>query len=158
MGPARVFGDESAVSPVIGVLILVGVVVITASIAAAFVFGLQLFGFQTAPQAQFTFDHNESVDTSTFAGCDDSDGTIDGQLRIKHKGGDSLPAENVTIRGASTANRAPKFHECSALSSDDNVTVEDAAHVEAEADDTIRVVWTGDPDKGNLTIARWGGE
>ena len=159
MGPARVFGDESAVSPVIGVLILVGVVVIMASIAAAFVFGLQLFGFQTAPQAQFTFDHNESVDASTFPseGCDDG-GSVDGKLRIKHEGGDSLPAGNVTVRGASTASRAPKFHECSALSSGDNVTVEDVAYVEAEADDTVRVVWTGDPDKGNLTIARWGGE
>ena len=156
MGLAGVFGDESAVSPIIGVLMLVGVVVVMAGIAAAFVFGLQLFGFQTAPQAQFTFDHNESVDTSTFASAECHDGG-DGQLRIKHEGGDSLPAENVTIRGASTS-RAPKFHECSALSSDDNITVEDAAYVEASADDTVRVVWTGDPDKGNLTIARWGGE
>ena len=80
MGLTGVFGDESAVSPIIGVLILVGVVVIMASIAAAFVFGLQLSGFQTAPQAKFTFEYNESVDAPTFAseGCDDSDGTIDG--------------------------------------------------------------------------------
>ena len=156
MGLAGVYGDESAVSPVIGVLILVSVVVVMAGIAAAFVFGLQLFGFQTAPQAQFTFDHNESVDTSTLA-SECNDGGVDGQLRIKHEGGDSLPAENVTIRGASTS-RAPQFHECSALSSDDNITVEDAAYVEAGADDTVRVIWTGDPDKGNLTIARWDGE
>ena len=157
MGLAGVYGDESAVSPIIGVLMLVGVVVVMAGIAAAFVFGLQLFGFQAAPQAQFTFEYNESASTFASQGCDDGVGGVDGQLRLKHEGGDSLPAENVTIRGASTS-RAPKFHECSALSSDDNITVEDAAYVEAGADDTVRVVWTGDPDKGNLTIARWGGE
>ncbi len=67
--------DEEAVSPVIGVILMVAITVILAAVIAAFVFGLG--GTQTAaPTASIVAANNPDT-----AGAD---------MRIQHKGGDML--------------------------------------------------------------------
>lgn len=69
--------DEEAVSPVIGVILMVAITVILAAVIAAFVFGLG--GNQSAaPTASITAANNP--DTSAM------------DLKIQHKGGDTLKA------------------------------------------------------------------
>ncbi len=67
--------DEEAVSPVIGVILMVAITVILAAVIAAFVFGLG-GSQQAAPTASITASNNP--DTGAY------------DLKIQHKGGDTL--------------------------------------------------------------------
>ena len=70
--------DEEAVSPVIGVILMVAITVILAAVIAAFVFGLS-GSQQAAPTASITAANNP--DTAN-----------EYDLKIQHKGGDTLKA------------------------------------------------------------------
>jgi flagellin-like protein len=83
----RILSDDDAVSPVIGVILMVAITVILAAVIATFVLGLGEQVSSTAPTASFTFEYNE----------DDSGGT--GVLTITHDGGDAVKANELYIRG-----------------------------------------------------------
>jgi len=99
----NLFNDERAVSPVIGVILMVAITVILAAVIGTFVLGLgdQLQG--TAPQAQIGFDYNpgnSDVDTN-------GDGTTttsvpDDSLTITHESGNEIQgsALSVVVSGA----------------------------------------------------------
>jgi flagellin-like protein len=89
------FQDDDAVSPVIGVILMVAITVILAAVIGAFV--LDIGGSQEkVPQASWDF----SQDTSTFY-----DGTGDSSdlkhIKLTHEGGDTISASNleVTVEG-----------------------------------------------------------
>ncbi|MDT3434522.1 type IV pilin N-terminal domain-containing protein [Haloarcula sp. 1CSR25-25] len=82
----RFFNDDDAVSPVIGVILMVAITVILAAVIATFVLGLGDQVSNTAPQASFSTDYDATVDTN-------------GQVKITHDGGDSIKASNLYIRG-----------------------------------------------------------
>ncbi|MBX0325366.1 type IV pilin N-terminal domain-containing protein [Halomicroarcula sp. F13] len=72
------FADDDAVSPVIGVVLMVAITVILAAVIGSFVLGL---GSSTSatPQASFTFDYDS------------------GNVTIAHDGGDTLSKANLKI-------------------------------------------------------------
>ncbi|MCU4800080.1 type IV pilin N-terminal domain-containing protein [Halobacteria archaeon HArc-gm2] len=72
--------EDDAVSPVIGVILMVAITVILAAVIASFVLGLGDQAQQTTPQASFSFDY--------------TDGTSD-KLSITHDGGDTIDGANV---------------------------------------------------------------
>lgn len=78
----RLRNSDRAVSPVIGVILMVAITVILAAVIAAFVLG---FGAETeaAPQA--------SIDIDADAG--------DNSLSIEHNGGDAIDHDNLVLRG-----------------------------------------------------------
>ena len=78
----QLFADDDAVSPVIGVILMVAITVILAAVIASFVLGL---GDQNnpAPTTDFSFDYDNSTDNVT----------------ISHNEGDELNTDNVYIRG-----------------------------------------------------------
>ena len=85
--------DEEAVSPVIGVILMVAITVILAAVIAAFVFGLG-GSTEKAPTASITVANNP--DTSAL------------DLKVQHKGGDTLKGGDwkisvVSVSGSSTA-------------------------------------------------------
>jgi flagellin-like protein len=82
----NLLSDEDAVSPVIGVILMVAITVILAAVIGTFVLGL---GSQTAsaPQAQFTFGED-----------DDAFGAGGDALNITHDGGDSIPADTLSVQ------------------------------------------------------------
>ncbi len=97
----RIFSkNEDAVSPVIGVILMVAITVILAAVIAAFVFGLG-GSQQAAPTASITAANNPD--------------TTEADLKIQHKGGDTLkggdwklslvpvgtaPSFNVSVAGS----------------------------------------------------------
>mgnify|MGYP000400986852 CR=1 FL=1 len=81
--------DDDAVSPVIGVILMVAITVILAAVIASFVLGLGDQAQQATPQASFSFDY------------DGSGGS--GELTITHDGGDSIAADELYIRGSDGA-------------------------------------------------------
>ncbi|MCX9010086.1 MAG: type IV pilin N-terminal domain-containing protein [Candidatus Methanoperedens sp.] len=88
--------NEEAVSPVIGVILMVAITVILAAVIAAFVFGLG-GSTEKAPTASITVANNP--DTQTY------------DLKINHKGGDTLKGGDwkLSVVPASGSVTAPNF-------------------------------------------------
>jgi len=86
----KLLRDDEAVSPVIGVILMVAITVILAAVIASFVLGL---GGQTtvSPTADFQFDYESVNDTK-------------GNLIVSHSGGDSIPESELFIRGSNMGN------------------------------------------------------
>ncbi|WP_254841268.1 type IV pilin [Natronomonas marina] len=146
--------DARAVSPVIGVILMVAVTVVLAGVAGVFVFETGVVDVSPAPQTQFTVDYDQSA-TSTTGCTDGSFDSANGELKIKHNAGETIPVDELTIVGAAPSRKA--FHECSALSPDDDVTVEDAAYIETAPDDVVRLVWKDDDGETSDTLVTWNG-
>lgn len=71
---------ERAVSPVVGVALLIAMTVILAAVIGYVVLGMNATGAE-APQATFSFDHNES----------------DNEIEITHEGGDALDDNEIQV-------------------------------------------------------------
>ena len=78
------FSDEDAVSPVIGVILMVAITVILAAVIGTFVLGLGDRVSQASPNAQFSFDYSE-----------DSGGPI--YTEITHDGGEGVEGSQLTV-------------------------------------------------------------
>jgi flagellin-like protein len=72
--------DRDAVSPVIGVILMVAITVILAAVIGTFVLGLGDQVSQTTPNTQMSFDYTEGED-----------------LEIRHGGGDDLKNSSVAL-------------------------------------------------------------
>jgi flagellin-like protein len=87
---------ERAVSPVIGVILMVAITVILAAVIATFVLGLGEQVGSSAPQATFQFSQDnvtyQDADPHTYAAT---------QVVITHQGGATIEGENlrVTVNG-----------------------------------------------------------
>ena len=84
------FTDDDAVSPVIGVILMVAITVILAAVIASFVLGLGNDATTTNPQASFSFDYEETD-------SDSSDSV--GFTTISHDGGDTIQNNELYVRG-----------------------------------------------------------
>ncbi|WP_254280224.1 type IV pilin [Haloarcula marina] len=82
--------DDDAVSPVIGVILMVAITVILAAVIASFVLGLGDQAQQTTPQASFAFDY-------------ETDAAPYGTLTVTHDGGDTIQADSLYVRGSGFA-------------------------------------------------------
>jgi flagellin-like protein len=79
----NILTDDEAVSPVIGVILMVAITVILAAVIGTFVLGLGDQVSNTAPTASFTFDYTNG---SSAPGD---------ELTITHDGGDKISASQV---------------------------------------------------------------
>ncbi len=95
--------NEDAVSPVIGVILMVAITVILAAVIAAFVFGLG--GTQQA------------APTSSIIVANNPD-TTDVDLKIQHKGGDTLKAGDYKLSIVSVGNSPVYVTSNSSVSGD----------------------------------------
>jgi flagellin-like protein len=130
----NLFADDSAVSPVIGVILMVAITVILAAVIGSFVLNLGGSLQQSAPQASFDFEYESQ------------------NVTVTHSTGDSIPVSQLNVTGSSTSD----FDLDSDLSGDDPVnagtTLVDGQ--EFEDGETIRVVWTSDNDENSATLSQ----
>ncbi|RXK46234.1 type IV pilin [Halorientalis pallida] len=84
--------DDDAVSPVIGVILMVAITVILAAVIASFVLGLGGSQQQT-PQASFSWDYNNVTGTDVGEGI----------AEVSHDGGDSIRHNELYFRGTGYA-------------------------------------------------------
>jgi len=75
--------DSRAVSPVIGVILMVAITVILAAVIGTFVLGLG-DNIDSAPQASFDFEAGESGGNNV--------------TNVTHRGGDNVPVDSLEIR------------------------------------------------------------
>jgi len=136
MNPKKLLNDEDAVSPVIGVILMVAITVILAAVIASFVLGLGE-GQQQTPSASFDFDY-------------DSDA---GELTITHSSGDELDGSLVTTE--TTASGGTSFDTngdwSGDVSSGDSVTLTGGIG----SGETITIVWTDSDEETSSTLAEY---
>ena len=138
----ELFTEERAVSPVIGVILMVAITVILAAVIGAFVLGLGDSVSETAPSAQIDFDYN------------------DVEVTLTHDGGNSFQVSNVELTGpdgtVSDLEDDPDraWGDDGTVSAGASVTVTDGnSQSGVDEGETLRVVWEGDAGSSS-TIAR----
>jgi flagellin-like protein len=136
--------DDDAVSPVIGVILMVAITVILAAVIATFVLGLGDQISSTAPQASFGFDYEES-----------GGGTYDGNLTVTHNGGSSITANELFIRGAAGSNG--DWTSVGSYGTNSDINAGDDVTIEVDNDDTVRVTYESSDGGDSATLGRWDG-
>jgi len=136
MNPKQLFTDDDAVSPVIGVILMVAITVILAAVIATFVLGLGDQVSDSSPQASFSFDYDGSSD-----------------LTITHDGGQGIDSSNLYIRGADSGNGVWSGD----TGSNSKVKAGNSAEVSVTDTDTVRVIWESSDGSDSSTLATWNG-
>jgi flagellin-like protein len=140
MNLKQLVSDDDAVSPVIGVILMVAITVILAAVIGTFVLGLGGSVQQNAPQASFTFDFSENPLGNAY------------YLNATHDGGDVLNEDNTG--------------DLSIVSDDGNISSSYASSLPISAGDSlepttqvaptteVRVVWTSPNGDNSATLSR----
>ena len=126
----QLLNDDDAVSPVIGVILMVAITVILAAVIATFVLGLGDNLSNTAPQANFEFDYDSA-----------------GDVTITHTGGDAIENArlSVTADGSSVTTTSTDPVEAGVILVDDQSVASDSS---------VRVVWTADSGDQTATLGQ----
>ncbi|QSG08394.1 type IV pilin [Halapricum desulfuricans] len=155
----QLISDDDAVSPVIGVILMVAITVILAAVIASFVLGLG-DTTNTTPQASFDFDY-DSAGNGTNASVADlaqsSSANTTGNLTVTHESGDSINENRLSITDGD--------HTIEDLSSNFSSTIDDGEKIGAgttltfgvDSDDTVRIVYTDESGDSSSTLSTWEG-
>lgn len=132
--------DDSAVSPVIGVVLMVSITVILAAVVGTLVLNVGQDIQQTAPQASFDTAYNETADSAT----------------ITHEAGDSIPASRLNVTSTDSLNYTSAATETfedvgGEIAAGDSATYAKGSDWSGE---TLRVVWTSETGENTATISR----
>ena len=134
--------DDDAVSPVIGVILMVAITVILAAVIGTFVLGLSDQVQNTSPNAQFTFNEDSN-----------------GNLSMTHNSGESIDVGNlnVTSDGATTVTACQDASGSNGWSADNGTisagstcTVPDG---QLDDDSTVSITWQSDDGTTSATLA-----
>ena len=131
----KILTDDSAVSPVIGVILMVAITVILAAVIGTFVLGLGDQVSDTAPQASFDFDFNETS----------------GNVTITHEGGAQIDASNLNI---SANGNEVAWADSDPITAGASTTVDYDPGLSASSGDEIRLVWSSSSGSDTQTIAK----
>ena len=125
----KLFTEERAVSPVIGVILMVAITVILAAVIGAFVLGIGGDQEQT-PQATLSIEP----------------GDADDEIQIRHRGGQTLDSSEITIR-LSTDSENQDVELADDLSAGETVSAVVGGGDEGTAED-VEVSITHNPSNG----------
>ena len=129
----NLFEDDRAVSPVIGVILMVAITVILAAVIGTFVLGLGDSLSESAPSATYDWDQNTT------------DGPIG--ITLSHTGGDSIEGSTVSLAGDATdSDLGADWQSGDAISAGDSVAINNSsASVDSddiESGNTLKLVWS----------------
>ena len=127
--------DGRAVSPVIGVVLMVAITVILAAVVGSFVLGLASDVSETSPNAQISFNYDSET----------------GNVTLTHEGGSSFSSDSVRLTGPGGTISDLDGWGNGQIRAGDPVTISISDDV--DEGDTLRVIWTGGSGSGSV-IAR----
>jgi len=159
----NIIDDDKAVSPVIGVILMVAITVILAAVIGTFVLGLGDQVQDTSPQASFGFDYTNPS----------SDGD---SLTITHQSGDEIEAANVdvVVSGASDDDDTSDLNQAydwgsapisgsGPVSAGTSITLDDSTIGDGTSNPldlsgaSVRVVWSSSDGSSSSTLGEWSG-
>lgn len=137
----QLLGDEGAVSPVIGIILVVAITVILAAVVGGYALGLGSQVDDTAPQARFAFDYTAGGPGT--ANCEvNGTASADGVLEITHDSGSEIPIDRLSLISSTGDGRVDDFSNCYSSPAPSDVSAGSTVTVSVDADSTVRVVWT----------------
>jgi len=128
----QLFTDERAVSPVIGVVLMVAIVVILSAVVGTAVLSIGNDAQQVSPQVSVQFDYNES----------------NTEVSITHEGGDNIQTSNIRIAETGGSDGI------SVSGSGEIASAEEIASGSYESGETISVVWESDDGSKSVILAQ----
>ena len=142
MNIRQLFADEDAVSPVIGVILMVAITVILAAVIGTFVLGLGDQVQSTSPQANFNFDFDTATD----------------QVTLTHDGGDTIAdGARLTTTGFTftASNDWSGVYSGSKVGAGDSITLTNGGGTPANwAGETVRITWTSETGDTSATLGK----
>ncbi|MFC7202376.1 type IV pilin [Haloferax namakaokahaiae] len=155
MNVKQLLADEDAVSPVIGVILMVAITVILAAVIGTFVLGLGDQVSTTAPQASFGFDYDDAGN---------------GNLTVTHESGTSIASSQVNVTSSEainsstagagvTAAQSLSWEDLSGSSADISAGSSITVHTDSGTigDNTVRIVWSDESGSNSATLQKWSG-
>jgi len=147
--------DDEAVSPVIGVILMVAITVILAAVIGTFVLGLSDQADSAAPTATFDTTYeagSPSGDTGLYQGSSGSadDGVDGGDLTLTHSSGQSIDGGQLSLVDGDGG-------AVEAWSAGETVSAGSATTTTVASDDEVRLVWESDDGSTTDTLATWTG-
>ena len=133
MNLKKLFTDERAVSPVIGVILMVAITVILAAVIGAFVLGI-------GGETQDTPSASVSIDLAD-----------DGELTFEHRSGQTFSWDDIAITGDNERISATDAGLSGDFSAGDRDTTTGLDGTDSEAGDGDRIVLVHEPSGGTIT-------
>ena len=130
----KLLTEERAVSPVIGVILMVAITVILAAVVGSFVLGLAGDVSENAPTVQIDFSYDTDTDTVT----------------LTHDGGSSFSSDTVRLSGTGGTTDDLEDWGNGQVRAGDSVPVDISQESES---DTLRIIWEGSGGSSSV-IAR----
>ena len=127
-------GDDRAVPPVVGVVLMVAITVILAAVVGTVAVGFTDRFEQSTPQTSFGFEYDA------------------GTLTVAHESGEAIDGDQLYL--LTDAGEAEWKADCD---NSDTVSTGDSIDVAVDADQTLRVVWKAEDGGQTKTIVRWDG-
>ena len=147
----QLVADDDAVSPVIGVILMVAITVILAAVIGTFVLGLGESIEDNAPSSSFTTEFTKgSVPASSPCNPESNSGS--NQLDITHQSGPTIDAARLTVSGNGTD---AAWTDCGG--GDSEVSSGDTANVRVSTESEVRLVWTAEGGGQTDTLTTWEG-
>lgn len=143
--------EDDAVSPVIGVVLIVAITVVLAAVAGTLLFGVVDDAGGPAPTAQFEFETNDGGDG--WAGGGDF-------VNVTHEGGDTVAVANLDVLVGDDEAGVAASDWAEEVSAGDTVSLTDAGTPPAgtvpvgggiDEGETVRVVWS-DPASSDTFV------
>ena len=137
--------SERAVSPVIGVILMVAITVILAAVIGTFVLGLGDQVQETSPNAQWDTEHNTTSTT----------------VNITHTSGDSVTASRLSATGNSVSDAGDLSNDglagVATAFPNAEVTAGDTAavNVGGSPSGSVRLVWTAEGGGSSSTLTTY---
>jgi len=94
----QLFDDDRAVSPVIGVILMVAITVILAAVIGTFVLGLGDQVQQQTPQASFGFDQGTTEISALNVSSPGVETITVTSVTVTHESGDSISSDNIAVK------------------------------------------------------------
>ena len=152
MNLKQFFDDEDAVSPVIGVILIVAITVILAAVIATFVLGLGEQVSQTSPNTSFSFDYEEVQSNEDDSWNETAQSSNDDAiLTITHSGGPNIDAEQLGVAGSSI-NGSAQWDDTSQYNAGDEISAGDSVEYAIKNDDRISVTWENEEGTESATL------
>jgi flagellin-like protein len=149
----KLLQEDDAVSPVIGVILMVAITVILAAVIASFVLGLGGNQQQT-PTASFSWDYQDGIGAT-------SNSDTDGVAELTHDGGDTIVASELNVRGEGLGSGAnsdqidsnnqqwPDANATASKGSESAVTGGNSVRIQVSSDFELSLVW--EPAEGDTS-------
>jgi flagellin-like protein len=145
-------GDDRAVPPVVGVVLMVAITVILAAVVGTVAVGFTDRFEQSTPQTSFGFEYDAGTTAGGECNVDLTDGGDAGTLTVAHESGEAIDGDQLYL--LTDAGEAEWKADCD---NSDTVSTGDSIDVAVDADQTLRVVWEAEDGGQTKTIVRWDG-